>query len=129
MRSALDAVAWGQVHRATMDPAHAGCYGVGFAWIFQTASATAAETSPASPEVSAALQPYLDQHKLAGYVAVVADRTGRVRYRNILGYDDVEARKPISGDNVFWIASMSKMFAGASIMMLVPGSVLTFDSS
>src|SRR5215216_903411 len=74
---------------------------------------------PASPEVTAALQPYLDSHKLAGYVALVADKTGKIHYRNVTGYADVEAKRPISEDNVFWIASMTKMFAGASIMMLV----------
>ena len=92
------------------------------------ASAIAVEDRPpASPEVSAAMQPYLDGHKLAGVIAIVADKTGRIHYRNILGYCDVEAKKPISEDNVFWIASMSKMFAGASIMMLVDEGKVSLD--
>ncbi len=72
-----------------------------------------------SPEITAAMQPYLDSYKLAGYVGIVADKTGRIHCRNILGYADVEAKAPMSEDNVFWIASMTKMFAGASILMLV----------
>ena len=85
-----------------------------------SASTFAAETDPpSSPEVTAAMKPYMDQYKLAGIIAIVADKTGKVRYKNLLGYADVEAAKPISEDNVFWIASMSKMFVGASIMMLV----------
>jgi CubicO group peptidase (beta-lactamase class C family) len=82
---------------------------------------------PASPEVTAAVQPYLDQHKMAGVIGIVADREGKIRYRNLLGYADVEANKPISEDNVFWIASMSKMFAGASVMMLVDEGKVSLD--
>ena len=81
----------------------------------------------ASPEVTAVLQPYLDQCKLAGAIAVIADRTGQVHYKNLLGYADVEAKKPISEDNVFWVASMTKMFAGASVMMLVDEGKVSLD--
>jgi len=92
------------------------------------ASAIAAEDQPqASPEVSAAMQPYLDGYKLAGVIAIVADKTGRIHYRNLLGYSDVEAKKPITEDNVFWIASMSKMFVGASIMTLVDEGKVSLD--
>ena len=80
--------------------------------------AAAASEPPASPEVTAAIKPYLDSYKLAGVVSLIADKSGKVHYKNLLGYADVEAKKPISEDNVFWIASMTKMFAGASIMML-----------
>jgi len=91
-------------------------------------SLSAAESVPrTSPEVTVAMQPYLDTYKLAGIVALIADKTGKVHYKNLLGYADVEAKKPISEDNVFWIASMSKMFAGASIMMLADESKVSLD--
>jgi CubicO group peptidase (beta-lactamase class C family) len=82
---------------------------------------------PASPEVTAAMRPYLDHYKLAGVIGIIADRNGKVRYRNLLGHADVEAKKPISEDNTFWIASMTKMFAGASIMMLVDEGKVSLD--
>jgi CubicO group peptidase (beta-lactamase class C family) len=82
---------------------------------------------PASPEVTAAMQPYLDSYKLAGVIGIIADKTGKVHYRNLLGYAEVEAKKPIREDNVFWIASMSKMFAGASIMMLADEGKVSLD--
>src|SRR5947209_4545449 len=82
---------------------------------------------PASPEVTAAMQPYLDHFELAGVIAVVADRSGKVHYKNLLGYADVEAKKPIREDNVFWIASMTKMFAGASVMMLADEGKVRLD--
>src|SRR5512137_1256037 len=91
-------------------------------------SSVAAENKPpASPEVTAAMQPYLDSYKLAGFIAIIADKTGKVHYKNLLGYANVEAKKPIREDNVFWIASMTKMFAGASIMMLADEGKVSLD--
>lgn len=92
-----------------------------------TASTVIADEPPPSPEVAAALKPYFDQHKLAGVIGIVADRTGKVHYRNLIGHADVEAGKPIREDNVFWIASMTKMFAGASIMILVDEGRVRLD--
>src|SRR5436190_643798 len=89
---------------------------------------SAAESEwPASPEVTAALKPYLDSFKLAGVIGLIADKSGKVHYKNLLGYADVEAKKPIREDNVFWIASMTKMFAGASIMMLADEGKVSLD--
>src|SRR6266567_1972631 len=91
-------------------------------------NAAAAESEPpASPEVTAAMKPYLDSYKLAGVVSLIADKTGKIHYKNLLGYADVEAKKPITEDNVFWIASMTKMFAGASIMMLADEGKVSLD--
>src|SRR6266436_887178 len=82
---------------------------------------------PASPEVTTAMQPYLDSYKLAGVIGIIADKNGKIHHRNILGYADVEGKKPMREDNVFWIASMTKMFAGASIMMLVDEGKVSLD--
>ncbi|MCX6904059.1 MAG: serine hydrolase [Verrucomicrobia bacterium] len=91
-------------------------------------SAVAGENEPpASPEITAAMRPYLDSYKLAGVIGIIADQKGKIHYKNLLGYADVEAKKPISEDNVFWIASMTKMFAGASIMMLVDEGKVSLD--
>ena len=84
---------------------------------------------PASAEVTAAMQPYLDSYKFAGYVAVIADKSGKVRYKAVIGYADVEEKTPMREDNLFWIASMTKMFAGASIMMLVDEGKIKLDDS
>jgi CubicO group peptidase (beta-lactamase class C family) len=92
-----------------------------------TAPRAAENQPPPSPEVTAAMQPYLDSYKLAGVVAVIADQHGQIHYRNILGYADVEGKKPMPEDTVFWIASMTKMFAGASIMMLADEGKVSLD--
>ena len=101
---------------------------VGFMLVALVAPAFAAETdAPESPQVTLAMKAYMDQYKLAGIIGIIADRNGKVYYKNLLGYADVEAKKPISEDNVFWIASMSKMFVGASIMMLVDEGKVSLD--
>src|SRR5260221_8816569 len=98
------------------------------ATVFSAATSFAAEPEPpASPEVATAMQPYLDSYKMAGIIGIIADREGKVHYKNLIGYADVEARKPIREDNVFWIASMTKMFVGASIMMLVDEGKVSLD--
>ena len=98
------------------------------ATVFSAATSFAADPEPpASPEVTTALQPYLDSYKMAGFIGIIADREGKVHYKNLNGYADVEAMKPISEDNVFWIASMTKMFVGASIMMLVDEGKVSLD--
>jgi CubicO group peptidase (beta-lactamase class C family) len=86
-----------------------------------------AASAPSSPEVTAAIQPYLDSHKIAGFVSLIADRDRKIRYENEVGFADVEAKKSISEGNVFWIASMTKMFAGASIMILVDEGKVSLD--
>ncbi|HYV37621.1 MAG TPA: serine hydrolase domain-containing protein [Gemmataceae bacterium] len=101
---------------------------IGLLLIVLTAPVCAAENDPpASAEVAAAMKPYMDSHKLAGIIAVIADKTGRVHFKNLMGHANVEAKKQISEDNVFWIASMTKMFAGASIMMLVDEGKVSLD--
>ena len=92
-----------------------------------TADMAEAAQPPASPQITAAIRPFLETHKIAGFVSIIADRNGEVLYQNEVGYADVEAKKPISDDNVFWVASMTKMFAGASIMMLVDQGRVSLD--
>lgn len=98
------------------------------ATMFSAAPGFAAEPEPpASPEVTAAMQPSLDSYKMAGIISIIADREGKVHYRNLMGYADVEARTPMRENSVFWVASMTKMFVGASIMMLVDEGKVSLD--
>jgi CubicO group peptidase (beta-lactamase class C family) len=91
------------------------------------ASLAAGSEPPASPEVSAAMRPYLESYRMAGIIGIIADRKGQVHFKNLMGYADVESKKPISENNIFWVASMTKMFAGASIMMLVDEGKVSLD--
>src|SRR4051812_45829943 len=68
--------------------------------------------------VAAALQPFVDREVLAGAVTLVADRN-KVLEVDIVGWADREARRPMTEDSLFWIASMSKPITAAALMLLV----------
>jgi CubicO group peptidase (beta-lactamase class C family) len=64
------------------------------------------------------LQELVDRQEIPGAVALVA-RHGEVAALEAVGWRDVENRKPMTGDSIFQIMSMTKNFTGVAIMMLV----------
>jgi CubicO group peptidase (beta-lactamase class C family) len=80
-----------------------------------------------SPEtIAAALQPFLDNHTLAGAVTLVASRD-RVLSLEVVGYMDIAAKKPMRTDALFWIASQSKAMTATALMMLVDEGKVNVD--
>src|SRR6516165_6835680 len=61
---------------------------------------------------------HIDAHDIAGAVTLVA-RRGRIAQFGAYGLADIDSRKPMSKDNLFWIASMSKPITGVAILMLL----------
>ncbi len=55
---------------------------------------------------------------ISGAVTVVA-RKGRLAHLEAQGLMDVDTKKAMSKDTLFWIASMSKPITGVAILMLV----------
>jgi CubicO group peptidase (beta-lactamase class C family) len=85
------------------------------------APAAAAEptgSGESSPAVKSALEPFVESHALAGAVALVADKD-RVLSVDAVGYADIGAKKAMTPDSVFWIASQSKPITAAALMILV----------
>jgi CubicO group peptidase (beta-lactamase class C family) len=64
-----------------------------------------------------ALQNLVDERRLAGVTTLVA-RHGKVVMFDALGFQDVDARKPLAKDTIFRIASMTKPITGVAMMML-----------
>ena len=64
------------------------------------------------------IQSHIDAHDISGAVTLVA-RRGAVVHFEAHGLMDLEARKPMRKDAMFWIASMSKPVTGAAILMLL----------
>lgn len=85
-----------------------------------------AEAPKSSSSISAALQPFVDRHELAGAVALVATKD-KVLSVDAVGYSDVAAKAPIRADGMFWIASMSKPITAAAVMMLVDEGKVKLD--
>ncbi len=74
---------------------------------------------PASSKgITAALQPFVDSHALAGAVTLVANKD-KVLSLDTVGFADVGAKTPMRPDSLFWIASQSKPITAAGLMILV----------
>ena len=67
--------------------------------------------------LTAALQGYVDEGRLAGAVAIVA-RRGKIAYMDAVGYRDVGSRTPMTTDAIFRIASQTKALASVGVMLL-----------
>ncbi len=81
---------------------------------------------PSSKAITAALQPFVDKHTLAGAVTLVADKD-RFLSLDAVGYADVAAMKPLTTDSLFWIASQSKPITATAFMMLVDEGKVKLD--
>lgn len=77
----------------------------------------AAETAT-DVDVIAGLKPFVERQVLAGAVTLVATPDGIVSQQAI-GMADIAAKKPMTTDALFWIASMSKPLTAAAFMILV----------
>lgn len=70
-----------------------------------------------------------DPHKLPGCVAVVVDRDGQTLFSHASGKKGIDTKEPMTLDNVFWIASCTKMIAGIAAMQLVEQGRLALDDA
>lgn len=72
------------------------------------------------------LTPFVQHEELAGAVALVADRE-KVLSVTAVGFADIEAKKPMKEDAVFWIASQTKAMTAVAVLMLVDEGKLSLD--
>src|SRR5258706_15199640 len=79
---------------------------------------------PATP--GAALQPFVDQHRLAGEVTLVATKD-KVLSVEAVGFLDVKGKVAMRPDALFWIASQSKPITATAVLMLVDEGKLSLD--
>jgi CubicO group peptidase (beta-lactamase class C family) len=82
--------------------------------------------SVAGCAADAVLAPFVQREELAGAVALVANKE-KVLSVTAVGFADIEAKKSMSPDAVFWIASQSKGITAAAVMMLVDEGKLSLD--
>ena len=89
--------------------------------------AQAQESNPPSSSIIAAkLQPFVDEHTMAGAVVLVATKD-KVLDLEAVGYADLAQNKPMQTDDIFWIASMSKPMTATALMMLVDEGKVSVD--
>ncbi|KAF6829276.1 beta-lactamase [Colletotrichum plurivorum] len=70
-----------------------------------------------------------DPHTIPGTTVVVVDRSGAEHFAHSSGKRGISSSEPMGLENVFWIASCTKMVAGIACMQLVEQGVLKLDDS
>lgn len=76
--------------------------------------------------LASVLQPFVDQQSLAGAVILVANKE-KVLTVEAVGFADIENKKAMSTDAIFWIASQSKPITAAALMVLVDEGKVKLD--
>jgi CubicO group peptidase (beta-lactamase class C family) len=92
---------------------------------FGTTFASAREA--AQPQTLApALQPFVDDHTIAGAVLMVTT-PDKVLALESVGVSDLKTKEPMRADAMFWIASMTKPMTAMALMMLVEEGKLSIE--
>ena len=69
------------------------------------------------------------KEKNAPGMAAVLIRDGRIEYRKVFGFANLDSRTPVTPDTQFLLASLTKQFTAMAIMILAEGHKLQFDDS
>lgn len=81
----------------------------------------------AHEQIRAAMQEAVDMRYAAGLVTLVLVE-GKIVHHEATGWADVERKKPMARDTLFWIASMTKSVSAAAVMTLVDEGRLSLDA-
>jgi CubicO group peptidase (beta-lactamase class C family) len=84
------------------------------------------KTPSADQEIQAILQPYIDRGELPGIVTVVAQKE-EIKSVVAVGFQNIAAKKAMTPDALFWIASQTKPITAAAVMLLVDEGKLNPD--
>jgi len=77
-------------------------------------------------KIPKAMQQFVDEHKIAGAVTLVA-RNGQITSFEAVGFQNLEKKIPMRKNTLFRIASMTKPFAAAAIMILSEEGKIKLD--
>lgn len=83
-------------------------------------------TEKSESEIAAALRPMVEAGEMPGFVVLIADKE-EVLHVDAIGYADLDSKRPMEKDTLFWIASSSKPFAAAAVMVLVDEGKINLD--
>ncbi|HEX3869228.1 MAG TPA: serine hydrolase domain-containing protein, partial [Pirellulales bacterium] len=78
--------------------------------------------------IAKTIERFVDQHVIAGAVTLVA-ADGKIKSLEAIGMADLESKRPMTPDTLFWIASMTKPITATSLMILVDEGKLSLDTS
>src|SRR6185295_11850967 len=76
-----------------------------------------AAEAPKLPGVGDAMQGMISKNEIAGAITVVVTKDKTVHFETT-GLADVAAKRPMTPDTLFWIASMTKPVTATAVLML-----------
>ncbi len=76
--------------------------------------------------IKPAMEELLKQKRAAGVVTLVV-RDGRTVHAEAAGMANIEKKKPMTADTIFWIASMTKGITSTAVQILVDDGKVTLD--
>lgn len=78
---------------------------------------THALAEPVLPGIGVAMEKMISEKEIAGAVTVVVGKEG-IRHLEGTGQADVDTARAMTGETLFWIASMTKPVTGVAVLML-----------
>lgn len=96
---------------------HSPCFPACFALIASLGLTSAFADEPTLPGIGAAMQEMVAKNEITGAVTVVVTKDKALHLEST-GMADVAAKRPMTADTLFWIASMTKPVTGTAILML-----------
>ena len=94
-----------------------GCHALVALSLASLTASTALAASAKLPGVAAAMDDMIAKNEIAGAVTVVVNKN-KTLHLETSGFADVAAKRPMTPDTLFWIASMTKPITGVAILML-----------
>ena len=85
-----------------------------------------ASNPPAISTITERVRPFVSGKEVSGAVTLVAT-PDRVVHLDATGEADIEERKPMAPDTIFWIASMTKPVTATAVLMLQDEGKLSVD--
>ena len=82
-----------------------------------SATLIAVAAEPTLPGIGAAMEAMIAKNEIAGAVTAVVTKD-KVLHIETTGFADVAAKRPMTPDTLFWIASMTKPVTGVAVLML-----------
>lgn len=94
--------------------------------ILLSPAAAFAADAPSLPGIREKMQAFVASNDISGAVTLVVSKDGII-HLDAVGMADIDAKKPMQPDSLFWIASMTKPVTGVAMMMLVDEGKLAID--
>lgn len=73
-------------------------------------------------------QPFVDAEQIPGAVVLVAD-ADKILSCEAIGYANLETKRPMKTDDLFWIASQTKPMTAAAVLILVDEGKIALDDA